>query len=112
VGIIHQSKLVQELDMTELERLSQKRLAVNGPDHKAIQARLHALGFNSEVSASGWVEVSDQRAVRHPEDIARTLVEDGIKLTMIKTDEENLEHYFLRIIGEGQTGHETIITNS
>jgi ABC-2 type transport system ATP-binding protein len=52
----------------------------------------------------------DDHAVKHPEHIARLLAHHEVPLTMLKIEEENLEHYFLKVIGveEGKL-NETIV---
>jgi ABC-2 type transport system ATP-binding protein len=51
------------------------------------------------VSEEGLLEVKEDDAIRHPENIANILVYAGLPPKLLKVEEENLESYFLRAIG-------------
>jgi ABC-2 type transport system ATP-binding protein len=104
VGIIHQGCLVQELRTSQLEKLGQKRLLVKTADLEA--ARKLLVDRSCEVSYTadnGSLVVSANEAVEKPEVLAALLVQAGQSLTMLNVEEEDLEGYFLRIIGMGGT---------
>jgi ABC-2 type transport system ATP-binding protein len=56
-------------------------------------------GFSAEITLDGAVEVKDTAAIERPDDIATRLVNGGHAPTMLNVEEEDLEHYFLRLIG-------------
>ena len=99
IGIIHQGRLLQELDINELERNRQRRLLVQTRDIGATQGVLCEAGFASHSSSNGVIVLETGQAVEHPDEIARILVEAGHAPTMLNVDQEDLEHYFLRLIG-------------
>jgi ABC-2 type transport system ATP-binding protein len=101
IGIIHQGRLVQELNADQLEHLLRKRLLIDARDQKAAQARLIKEGFTVNASREGALEIKDESAIAHPEAIATLLVNAGTPPTMLRVDEEDLESYFLRAIGMG-----------
>lgn len=104
VGIIHQGKLLQEIDSHELEHLSRKRLAIDGRDRRALRKQLASMGLAASTSSKGWLEVDDAKAVERPEEINQSLVAAGMAPTYIAVVEEDLEQYFLRSVGlEHQT---------
>jgi len=45
------------------------------------------------------VAIDDAKAMMNPENIASLLVNAGCPPVMLKVDEEDLESYFLRVIG-------------
>ena len=100
IGIIHEGRLVQEVNADQLERLLHKRLVINTHDKEAAQTRLTDEGYSVNVSREGFLEIMDKEAINHPENVARFLVHAGVPLTMLKVEEENLESFFLRVIGE------------
>jgi ABC-2 type transport system ATP-binding protein len=100
IGIIHEGRLIQELNVDQLERLLDKRLVVNARDKEAVESRLINDGYSVNLSKDGNLEVIDEEAINHPEKIASILVHAGLPPTLLKVEEEDLESYFLRIIEE------------
>lgn len=99
IGIIHQGRLLQELDVDELERNRRRRLVIRTRDCQAARSVLLDAGFSAEITSDGAVEVKDTAAIERPDDIATRLVNVGHAPTMLNVEEEDLEHYFLRLIG-------------
>lgn len=99
IGIIHGGRLVQEVNIDQLEHLLHKRLVVDVHDKKAAQAKLIEEGYPVNINKEGFLEVNSEKAVNHPENIATILVQAGLPPTVLKVEGENLESYFLRIIG-------------
>ena len=103
IGIIHQGRMVQEINTDRLERLMRKRLLIDARDQKAAQSRLIKEGYSANRSSNGVLEIKDENAISHPEAIATILVNAGLPPTLLKVDDEDLESYFLRAIGmEGE----------
>jgi ABC-2 type transport system ATP-binding protein len=101
IGIIHQGRMVQELNADQLEHLLRKRLVVDALDQKAARAKLIKEGYIVNVSREGTLEIKDLNAIAHPEAIATLLVNAGLPPTLLRVDEEDLESYFLRAVGLG-----------
>jgi ABC-2 type transport system ATP-binding protein len=91
--------LLQELTVAELERNRQQRLVVQTRDCQATQAVLLSAGFSPELTQAGRIELKEQAAIEHPDDIATRLVKAGHAPTMLTVEQEDLEHYFLRLVG-------------
>jgi ABC-2 type transport system ATP-binding protein len=100
IGIIHEGQLMQEVKANQLEHLLKKRLVVDTRDREAAQTTLGNEGYSVKVSREGFLEIMDKKAIDHPEEIASILVYAGMPPTMLKVEEEPLESYFLRTIGE------------
>ena len=47
----------------------------------------------------GTLELSDIHSLEHPDEIARLLVQAGVPPTQVLVEEEDLEQYFLRLVG-------------
>ena len=99
IGIIHQGRLLQELDVAELERNRRGRLVLCTRDCQAAFSVLANAGFAVEMSAEDTIEVKDKSAIEQPDEIARLLVEAGHPPTMLNVEQEHLEDYFLRLVG-------------
>jgi len=101
IGIIHEGRMVQEINTDQLELLLRKRLLIDARDQKATRARLIEEGYTVNISKNGHLEIKDENAISKPEAISTLLVNAGLPPTLIKVDEEDLESYFLRAIGAG-----------
>jgi ABC-2 type transport system ATP-binding protein len=98
IGIIHQGHLLQEIEISELERLCQKRLVVKTAALEKTKALLASKGYTVSAATDGCLELTGEDAVTAPETIAALLVNAGQSPSMLKVEEENLESYFLRLI--------------
>jgi ABC-2 type transport system ATP-binding protein len=99
IGIIHQGKLIEELDTDKLERLRAKRLAVQARNLEGAQISLQSAGYKLTVDDETIV-MEDDRAIEHPDDIAKILVNAGAPPTRLAVEQEDLEDYFLRLMNE------------
>jgi ABC-2 type transport system ATP-binding protein len=99
VGIIHKGRLIEELSAEELERRRRRSLVVDARDRSAARRALAAAGFDTSDREDGALELFDSQAIEHPDDIARLLTSAGCPPTMLRADQEDLESYFLRLVG-------------
>ncbi|MGB3058098.1 MAG: ABC transporter ATP-binding protein, partial [Anaerolineae bacterium] len=104
IGIIHQGRLLQELDVDELERNRRRQLVIRTRDNQAARAVLVNAGFSADIISDGTIEMKDDMAIKRPDDIAIRLVNAGHAPTMLNVEEEDLEHYFLRLVGMEEGG--------
>jgi ABC-2 type transport system ATP-binding protein len=105
IGIIHNGRLLQELDVEELERNRRRRLLLRARDVSSAQQALCAAGWPAVVLPDGSIEVSSA-AVERPDEINLLLVNAGAVPTQILVEEEELERYFLRLVGvNGEVQH-------
>jgi ABC-2 type transport system ATP-binding protein len=101
IGIIHLGRLIEELDMTELERRRARWLVVDARDRNAACVALQAAGYVVTVmSPDRPFHLYDARAVAAPEAVAKLLVDAGTPPTRLAVEQEDLEQYFLRLTGE------------
>lgn len=99
IGIIHNGKLLQELEAAQLNSICKKRLLVNARDAGSLRRFLDNAHYSVESTEAGHVALSDPKAIDNPDTIAQLLVQAGVPPTFLKVEEEDLESYFLRIIG-------------
>lgn len=98
-GIIHKGQLIQEIDTNQLDQLRQKKLILNTTNNNLASTILSENNYRISFTKEGVLEIKDQHAIFHPDEIAKFLVEKGAPPTLLKVEEENLESYFLRTIG-------------
>jgi len=99
IGIIHQGRLVNEADADQLEGLRLKRLRLKANDMEALKKKLSNDRYSFHMTDDGGVAIKSAGAIDHPDEIAKILVKAGLPPTMLVVEEEDLESYFLRIIG-------------
>ena len=99
IGIIHKGHLLQEVNTDELEQNRRKRLLLQARDPQAACRALRAAGQPAEIVQNGTVELKNPDAVQRPDDIACLLVQAGTPPTQLMVEEEELEQYFLRLVG-------------
>jgi ABC-2 type transport system ATP-binding protein len=107
-GVIHQGRLLEELSADEMEQQRLRWLVVDARDRESARTALTEAGLpvdecaGDDHAANGKacaLRLSDEEAIAHPEKVARRLVEQGIALTRLSVEEEDLETQFLRLVG-------------
>ena len=99
IGIIHRGRLIQELDAADLRRNRRRRLMIRAREPEAARAVLVSTGFSAELLANEAIAIQDDGAIERPDTIATRLVEAGQPPTMLTVEQEDLEQYFLRLVG-------------
>jgi ABC-2 type transport system ATP-binding protein len=100
-GIIHEGRLIEELDTQRLEELRSPRLEIRARDLQVAQRALVKAGFVVLASESTIV-LNEAHAISAPDKIAKLLVEAGTPPTRLAVEQETLEEYFLRLTGKGE----------
>lgn len=104
IGIIHEGRLIEEVDSGEIENRCHRRLVVDTRDRQAGRSALEAAGFAVEVGVNGAFELAAEAATSYPDDIARLLVQAEAPPTRLDVVQEDLESYFLRLVGAKNGG--------
>jgi ABC-2 type transport system ATP-binding protein len=108
IGIIHEGQLIQELDTEEMHKLRKRSLLIDLENKAGAMSILANEGYNSTVTKDGLIEITAENAILYPENVNSNLVNAGFAPSMLKVEEEELESYFLRIIGE-KTGVKGVV---
>lgn len=98
IGIIHNGQLIQEIQSEELNFNLNHRLLLSTSNTNKAQSILSTAGYPSEVNQDGLIETYHPKAIAHPDKVAKLLVYQGIPLTRLAVEKEDLESYFLRVI--------------
>ncbi len=105
IGIIHMGKLIQELSKEELHQNRKRQLLIRTRDCKATQIYLN-VRFSTYIDSNGNIVIKDSAAIENPDEIAIQLVNNGHAPTMLKVEEEDLEDYFMRLVGTPERNKE------
>ena len=107
IGIIHKGILLQELNIDDLEKNRTKKLTLRVQEGGADAAHrtLNHAGYPAEILPGGSISLENAAAVDHPEEINRLLVTSGTPPTRLVVEEEDLEQYFLRLVGMEGDSH-------
>ncbi len=99
IGIIHQGRLLEELDADRLEQQLRPRLLIDARDRETARLALLGGGFNVKAGENGTLEIENESAVKHPDDVASLLVQAGAPPTLLQVKQESLEDHFLKLVG-------------
>ena len=101
IGIIHKGRLIEELDMEELERRRARRLTVDARDRAAARTALTAAGYAVTLTGEdGAFVLGESRAIAAPDEVARVLVAAGTPPTRLAVEQDDLEQHFLQLTGD------------
>jgi ABC-2 type transport system ATP-binding protein len=104
IGIIHNGTLIQEINTSQLEKLCNKQLHVNTSDNSKAKLILSQAGIQAIDTKDAMLVIDDEAVIRNPEVIATILVNNQLPPSLLSLVEEDLESYFLRMIGmKGET---------
>ncbi|HUH98997.1 MAG TPA: ABC transporter ATP-binding protein [Anaerolineales bacterium] len=98
IGIIHKGRLIEELDADQLERSRSKRLAVRARCPKDALLCLQSAGYRSTVQDE-TILIEDERAIEHPDEVARILVKGGTPPMRLAVEQQDLEEHFMHLTG-------------
>lgn len=104
IGIIHQGRLVRELDAAALERERIHRLRVSARDLIKTADVLRSAQFHPEALAGEEWALRDPAAIQAPEMVATLLVQANCAPTRLWIEQEDLESYFLRLVNHSAEG--------
>jgi ABC-2 type transport system ATP-binding protein len=99
IGIIHGGKLLREMDLTGLEHERRRQLLVRTRNSEAARQVLLAAGYACESLADGRLALTQAEALERPDEIASRMVQGGCAPMELVVEEEELEDYFLRLVG-------------
>ncbi len=100
IGIIHKGELVREVDTGSLDSELRRRLLVSTRDNVKAMSFLKEKGYEVSPDDAG-ISLVGREAIASPEEVASVLVNSGCPPSMLRVDEEDLESYFLRVVGGG-----------
>jgi ABC-2 type transport system ATP-binding protein len=106
IGVIHRGKLIKEFEASELADMEQPRLLADVRDCDGAMAALKSAGITALPESNGSLVFTDKHSVQHPDEIAAALVRAGYPPTRLVTEQEDLESYFLNLVGLKEGEHD------
>ena len=100
-GIIDRGRMVKELSARELEQSCRKRLVLQVTDTAALARTLDGLHVEYKILSDSEAELFAKPNVTR---LAAALSEAGCEILDLREKDENLESYFLSLVGGGQHG--------
>ncbi len=100
IGIIHKGLLVQEINTNKLDLILHKTLLLDTRDRIGAVSFLNQRGYKVEYTDEGIIRIADDNACNQPEVINSLLAQAGFPPCYLNAEQEDLESYFLRIIGD------------
>jgi ABC-2 type transport system ATP-binding protein len=98
IGVIHEGRLVKELDTKELSEQEEQHLVVDVRDIGAAQSALGKAGVPARSNGKHSLVIIDKPSVQNPEKIATLLVEAGCPPSRLVVEQRDLESYFLGLV--------------
>ncbi len=98
IGIIHEGQMIHESEVDRLDQSRHRSLHVETMDNKQAYEILSKAGYSTETLHDGSMEISGEEAIKQPEEISALLASRGFAPKKIVVEEEDLEHFFLRLI--------------
>lgn len=99
IGIIHDGKLVKEINNSDLPNQIIRKLQINTCNNEDALKLLEKKGFTAVLSDK-VIDIRDKNAIENPENITALLSASGLPPGLVNVFEEDLEHYFLRVLKE------------
>ena len=103
IGIIHEGGLIREAEIHDIHNERVRFLNINTSNNNKAKAYLEEKGYSPDISVSEELELKDIKSIENPSEITKLLVDAGFALSKVNVVEEDLEHYFLRIIHSNTT---------
>jgi ABC-2 type transport system ATP-binding protein len=98
IGIIHEGHMIRESEADELKNARHRAIHLNTLDNKQAFELLAQQGYFPGSMPDGSLELTGEPAIQHPELVSALLASRGLPPVKIVLEEEDLEHYFFRII--------------
>jgi ABC-2 type transport system ATP-binding protein len=103
IGIIHEGKMVKEIDARHLAEQEEQYLRVDVANISAAQASLKRDGIASRLDDHSLI-ITERTVIEHPDQIATLLVQAGCPPTRLVVEQSDLEAYFLNLVSGNKDG--------
>jgi ABC-2 type transport system ATP-binding protein len=101
IGIIHEGRLINELDAQDIEKQEQRYLEIETRDNDVALHILQEAGYPAQQGNNHSIYIEDNRALEYPDSVATLLVESKCPPTRLAVEHSDLETYFLSLVGRG-----------
>lgn len=98
IGIIHEGQMIRESAVDQLKNSRYRALHVNTRDNKKAFELIVQQGYSPYYLPDGSLALTGESAISQPERVSALLASHSLPPVKIVVEEEDLEHYFFRII--------------
>ena len=99
IGVVHEGRLLKELDAKELAEQEEQRLVVDVRNTGAARSALGKAGIATRSDGKNSLVITDKPVMQYPDRIATLLVEAGCPPIRLVVEQGDLESYFLGLVG-------------
>ena len=99
IGVVHEGRLVKEVDAGELAKEEEQHLVADVHDTVAALAALEKAGIAARLEGKNSLVITDELIMQNPDKLATLLVEAGCPPSRLVVEQRDLESYFLRLVG-------------
>lgn len=99
IGIIHEGAMIEEMDIEALQKKMSEKLVLDAPDRAKLIAAVKDQGLEPNRNNSGEIEITESPFIKQPEKLAEKLIKQGVPLSKINLEKEDLEEHFLKKVG-------------
>ena len=89
-----------DIDADKLDGFLRRSLLLDTRNRQETVSFLADKGISAVVNEKSLIEILDEKAIMNPDEIASMLASAGYPPVLLKVEQEDLETYFLRTIGE------------
>jgi len=104
IGIIHHGALIRESEAADIQAGRKRSLIIKAGNPSGVSEVLSSKGYECIINKNASVSVTSIEAVNNPEMVNLLLSGKGYVPSMLVTEEEDLETYFLRVINNSISG--------
>jgi ABC-2 type transport system ATP-binding protein len=98
IGVLDRGRLVWEGDTTDLVSRARPRLMISVHDRARAAETLRGAGYTTGEDGAGGLSLSEDHAIRRPDEVATALVTAGCPPTRLAVEQDDLETCFLRLV--------------
>lgn len=99
IGVVHEGRLVKELNAKELTEQEEQHLVVDVNNTSAARLALEKAGIAARSAGKNSLIITDKPAMQHPDRIATLLVRADCPPARLVVEQGDLESYFLGLVG-------------
>jgi ABC-2 type transport system ATP-binding protein len=99
IGVVHEGRLIKELDTQELTEQEGQRLTADVGNPQKASAALQKASIKTRIEGNNTLVIVDKDVILHPEKVATLLVEAGCPPSRLVLEQKDLESYFLGLVG-------------
>ncbi len=96
IGIIHEGMMIEEMDMEALHKKMSEKLVLDAADRTKLLSAVKELGLQPTRNNLGEIEITESSFIKQPEKLTEKLIKQGVPLSKINVEKEDLEEHFLK----------------